>query len=115
MKKTLLSLAVPLLAGTMAVAQSHPATATNPNNPSATQVAHTNEPVDRTADHNNYSWIGLLGLLGLAGLARRREGVRTYDVDRNRDMDRNRVDTIVRDRDVVVRDRNDRDDIRRVG
>jgi len=114
MKKTLLSFATVLLACTMAVAQSHPATATNPNDPNATQVAHTETPVDRT-DHNNYSWIGLLGLLGLAGLARRREGVRTYDADRNRDFERNRVETVVRDRNDVTGRRDRDDDIRRVG
>jgi MYXO-CTERM domain-containing protein len=112
MKKTLMTLAVPLLAGTIAVAQSQPATATKANDPNATQVAHTDVPTNHT-DNPNYSWIGLLGLIGLAGLARRREGVRTYDVDRNREFDRNRAETVVRDRnDVVARDR---DDIRRAG
>ena len=95
MKKTLLTLAATLLAGSMAVAQSQPATATNPNDPNATQVARTNVPVNRN-DHN-YSWLGLLGLLGLAGLAGRRDRVATYDSGRDR------TDRVVRERDDIRR------------
>ena len=102
MKKILLTLAATLLTGAMAAAQSQPASATKSNDPNATQVARTDVPADRT-DHNNYSWIGLLGLLGLAGLAKRREGVRSYDADKNRDLGRGRTEHVVRDRDDIRR------------
>ena len=104
MKKFLLGLAATMLAGSMAVAQSQPATATSPNNPNATQTARTDVPADRNTDHNNnYSWLGLFGLLGLAGLAGRRDRARTYDADRTRTFEGDRADRVIRERDDIRR------------
>ena len=106
MKKILSFLLVPVMGAAIALAQT-PATATDPKNPNATQVARTdeNQPVERNQGFNP-GWLGLIGLFGLAGL-RRREGavVRTHEVDRTTETDRARNERFGRDR----------DDVRRVG
>jgi hypothetical protein len=87
MKKLFSVCAVFLLGTTMALAQSdQPATSTDNNRTTATDVSRNPDVAPRRAENRDWGWIGLLGLLGLAGLKRRRSyDSSRIDSDRNRD------------------------------
>ena len=88
MKKLLSVCAVFVLGTTLALAQSsdQPATATDNNRTTATDVSRNPDVAPRRAENRDWGWIGLLGLLGLAGLKRRSSyDSSRIDSDRNRD------------------------------
>ena len=87
MKKLFSVCAVFVLGTTLALAQSsdQPATTTDNNRTTASDVPPNPDVAPRRAENRDWGWIGLFGLAGLAGLKRRR----SYETSRI-DSDRNR-------------------------